>query len=640
MKKFTKFIWLGMALALLAAIVMPLAAQDTAADPGAGNGGVVIQTNIGDDPSTYNPLLGSDSSSSAVYGLMYPTLIAVNSLTLVSEPNLPFGMATGWEYDETGTLVTITLRQDMFWSDGTPITANDYLWSANAVRSGLTSSPRTNAFYQLDNGTVVGGPIHEITVVDDYTLQIRLGNVVTDEAGEVVLDENGKPQLTPNCDAINDVSFAGIVPAHIFEAAFGTDYAAMDADPYFFPRSESGEPATFGPFTDPFVEFGVQVSLLADQDFPDTQLGYVAPSEWIFQNVENTTVQYERFLAGDFTYISVSPNNQNDFRTHEGFQTLEYPENGYTYLAFNLADPNNPQPGVDADGNYIDQGMHPIFGDVNVRIALAHALDVLAMIGTRPEGDSPATGILEGNGYPSTTHNADFTPIDPGLSPREYNPELAMQMLEEAGWTDSDGNGVRECHGCLYATTVDAAYEGTDMAFELITNSSNLVRAAAGETIRLQLAEVGVQVNYQAIEFSTLITEFRAQQFDAVVLGWTGLYIPFTPGSEILNIFGSGGDTPGGGFNGMSYQNQEMEALLRQADSLPAAEDGSYPACDRAARDEMYNEALRMLYNNPPYVWLFSNNIMLAAQGTVENWDPVPFSPRENIDAWVVTIEN
>jgi peptide/nickel transport system substrate-binding protein len=309
-------------------------------------------------------------------------------------------------------------------------------------------------------------------------------------------------------------------------------------------------------------------------------------------------------------------------------------------MGFNLADPANPQPGLDAEGNYVEQGIHPIFGDANVRIAIAHALDVIGMIGTRPEGDNAATGILEGNGYPIATHNSQTSTIDPGVAPREYDPELAMQMLEDAGWTDSDGNGIRECHGCLYATTVDAAYEGHDLAFELITNSGNLLREAAGESIRLQLAEVGIQVDYQAIEFSTLITEARSQTFDAIILGWTGLYIPFTPGAEILSIFGAPGDAPGAGFNFMSLQNQEMEALINQADSLPAAADGSYPACDRATRDGMYAEVMRMLYENPPYVWLYTPNVMIAAQGSVENWDPVPFSPRQNMDAWNITIQN
>jgi peptide/nickel transport system substrate-binding protein len=633
MKRFSKFFWLGMALALIAAIVVPLAAQE--ADPGAGNGGTIVDSNIGDDPATFNPVIGNDATSSEVYSFMYPALIALDPVTLQPTPNAAQGMAASWEYDETGTVLTVNLRQDIFWSDGTPITSADYLWTANAVKSGLTSSPRTYVFYKLDDGTPAGGLVHEVTAPDEFTVVFRIGNVVTDETGAEVLDANGNPELKPNCDAILSVSDITPVPAHIFGPAFDGALPSMDDDPYFFPSTENG-PATFGPFTDPFIEFGVQVSLLADQNFPDTQLGYVAPGEWILQQVEDTTVEYERFLAGDYASIAISPDLQNEFRELEGYQTIEYPGNGYTFMGYNLADPNNPQPGRDETGALVEQGLHPIFGDARVRIAISHAVNVLEMIGTRPEGDTPATGILGGNGYPVAIHNhPGLSSVDPGLAPREFNPELAMSMLEEAGWVDSDGNGVRECQGCLYATEIDPAYEGTEMAFELLTNSGNRIREAVGETIRLQLAEVGITVNYQAIEFGTLVDELVGQQFDAIIIGWN-MGLPFAAGDSIRPLFYAASDQPTAGFGFSSYQNQAMEDLIDSADSLPAAEDGSYAACDQATRNEMYGEAMRMMYEDPSMLWLFAANVMVAAQGSLENFDPLPYSPAWNIDAWTV----
>jgi peptide/nickel transport system substrate-binding protein len=631
MKRFTKFIWLGMSLALLAAIVVPLAAQES--DPGAGNGGTVVEGNFGGDASTINPIIASDAVSSDVLSWFYPNVISLDDVTLLPTPMASDGMAASWEYDETGTVLTIHLREDLVWSDGTPMTSADYLWAVNATRSGLTSSARTSSFYQLDNGTVTDGVMHEVVALDDFTIQIRLGNVVTNEAGEAVMNADGQYELTPNCDAIYSVDDITPVPAHIFGPAFDENLASMDDDPYFFPRS--GEtPATFGPFTDPFIEFGVQVSLLADQNYPDAQLGYVAPAEWLQQNVENSTIEYERFVAGDFTVAEIPANNQNSFRELEGFQTIEYPQNGYTYMAYNMADPNNPQPGRDEAGNLIDQGIHPIFGDVRVRIAISHAVNVLEMIGSRPDGDTPATGILEGNGYPVAIHNhPGLSSVDPGLAVREYNPELANSMLEEAGWTDSDGNGVRECHGCLYATSVDAAYEGTEMSFELLTNSGNVIRESAGETIRAQLAEVGIVVNFQAIDFSALLDEFDGQQFDAIMIGWR-LGLPFSAGDSIRGLFSAGADIPGSGLNLASFQSQEMEDLVDAADTLAAAEDGSYGACDETVRNGMYAQAMQIMYDNPPYLWLFATNTMIAAQGSVENWDPLPYNAAWNITAW------
>src|SRR5690606_14762813 len=154
----------------------------------------------------------------------------------------------------------------------------------------------------------------------------------------------------------------------------------------------------------------------------------------------------------------------------------------------------------DENGNYIEQGLHPIFGDVRVRQAFAHGINVLEMIGTRPDGDNPATGILEGNGFPvaiadhpvfSSTRDL-YTEM--GVEVRAYDPELAASLLEEAGWVVGDGDGIRECAGCLYATEVDSSFEGSPLTFVLITNSGNNTREAIGETVKAQLAEVGFDV--------------------------------------------------------------------------------------------------------------------------------------------------
>lgn len=633
MKQFSKFLLLGVIVAALVVMIMPVGAQD--AD--AGEGGTVIYANLGDDPSTFNPIITSDTSSGQVSDWMYPEIIALDPITLTEVPGAPGGLAESWDYDETGTVLTIHLRQDMFWSDGVQITAADYLWAFNAVASGTTSSSRTYVMYELDDGTVSEGVVHSIEALDDFTVRVRLGNVVRDEEGNVILDADGNPELTVNCQAISDLNDIPVVPAHVYEAAFGMDYASMDSDPYFVPEGEDGM-ATFGQFTDPFIEFGVQVSLLADQGYVDAVSGQVTPGEWLFQNVEDQTVMYERFLAGDFTTIGVSADNQNSLRGDERFQIIEYPANGYTWMGYNMADPDNPQPGKDAEGNIVDQGVHPFFSDVRVRQAIAYGIDVISMIGSRPDGDNPATGILEGNGYPIATHNhpglssTDDELAELGVEPYPFNPERALELLNEAGWVDIDDDGILECQGCLYAET-HPEFEGEEFEFELLTNAGNNLREAAGETIRAQLGEIGIVVNFQAIEFGTLVDELLGQTFDAIIIGWN-LGLPFTP--DMKWNFGVAADRPGAGFNTGSYANVEFEELLDLANSLPAAEDGSYAACDPDARDILYAQAQQIVWEEQPYAFLFATNVMRAAQANVAGWDPLPYNYDWNIDSWSV----
>jgi len=610
MKQFTKILVVGIVLVFVAALALPAIAQE-------GAGGIIVESNTGGDPSTFNPILGSDTVSSDVYGWMYPSLIGIDPVTLNVAPNVKGALASGWEFDETGTEITVTLREDLTWSDGTPITADDYLWTFEAIRSGESSSPRTYIFAELADGSPEGGTIVSAEKIDDYTIKFVAGTVERDEDGNI-------SGVTPNCNALGDISIPTMVPSHIYSEAFGTDYASMDNAPFFVPEG------TFGEFADPFFEAGVQVSLIADQNFGvDAELGYVSPAEWVMISVADTNVAYESFLAGEVTVTGIPSQFQNTFRStveaEGGYQVFEYAQNGYTYMGYNTADPSNPQDGIDADGNLVDQGLHPLFGDVRVRQAFAQAVDIQAIIGTQPDGDTAATGILEGNGFAAVTHNSPVSWVDPELEPYAFDPAAAGALLDEAGWTDSDGNGIRECNGCLYATEVDPTYEGTEMSFVLETNAGNVVRERTGQTIREQLGEIGVVVDFQAIDFGTLVGNLRGQAGDAFIIGWS-LGLPFDPDGRWA--FSGGSDRVGAGFAFTSYDNPELNSLWEQATALPG--------CNQDERLGLYQEAMEILYTDQPYMFLFHSNVMAAAQAGVENYDPLPIFTQWNIDAWRV----
>lgn len=616
MKRIFRFGLLAASLALLGAVLMPISAQDASM---AGQGGTIVDANIGDDPSTFNPIDASDASSSAVWDWLYPAIIALDDKTLEETPGASDGLAESWSYDETGTILTIKLREGLTWSDGTPITAQDYIWSLDAVRSGVTSSPRTYVFYQLADGSVSGGSVFEYKAIDDYTLEIKLGQAVTDEAGEWT------GEVVASCTALSDLNDIAPVPAHVFGPKYGEDYSSMQDDPYFVGP-------TFGVFTDPYLEFGVQVSLLADQTYPDTQLGYVAPGEWIYRQVDNTNVMYERFLAGDFTAITVPPNKVAEFRAlneslpeGEKYQVIEYPRNGYIYMGYNVADPKNPQNGSDENGNPIDQGIHPIFGDVRVRQAIAYAVDLNALIGTKGENGQPGTGILQGNGVTVPTHNhPGLSWVDPGLDVYPFDVEKTAALLDETGWTDENGDGVRECTSCLYAEK-DPSFIGSPLQFTLYTNAGNLIREAYGESIKVALEQVGFIVDFQAIEFGTMLDRMDAQDYDAIIIGWS-LGLPFDPDSS--SFFGIGQDIVGSGFNAGSYYNPELEKLWEEARTLPG--------CDKEARAEIYKETMKILWEEQPYLWLYADPTVIAAQPNVENFDPLPYNASWNLDAWTI----
>ncbi len=585
-----KIVLLTLCLGLLAMLALPLAAQEWVETDGPGEGGQ-IYLNLGDsDPATFNPLITNDANSSSIAAWLYPSLFSINPQTGETEAGQPGTIATGWEYDESGTVLTVTLREDAFWSDGTQITANDLVWAADAILSGETSSPLTSAFETLADGTPAGGKIISIEAVDDFTLQYTFSQ-----------------QDCIAFESANDIPF---VPAHVFEELYGGNYAAMDENPRELPT------ATFGPFKDLEFEAGVRVSYLPDQDFPDSYLGYVSPTEFAYLIIPNTDIGVERFVAGELAISGIPGERQAEFEDNPDFQSYRASRLGYVFVALNQADPSNPEPGIDEEGNPVPQTPHPVLGDKLVRQAITMAVPVQDLI----------DGILGGQAVPVGTSTIPASwAYTPDLQ-YEYNLDAARELLTEAGWVDDDNDEStpRICQDCLYAREVDADFEGTPLTLRFRQPSGDSQNQLWAALFTSSLADVGIELDAQEVDWSSVfLPELVGQTFDMMVLAWS-FGLPVDP--DIQDIFGPENDVPGAGFNMVSYYNPEVIALNDAARTVPG--------CDLDTRRELYQEMQTIIHEDTPYFFLYVNNLLTAAQPDLVNWNPTDFSRTYSIDAW------
>ena len=334
MRNATKLLLLVM---LLGLFVLPALAQEP------GSGGAIIEPNFGDDIKNLNPIINTDGPSDDLIQLLYPKLIDHDPDTVAWAPGAGDGLATAWEISEDGTTYTFTLRDDWFWSDGTPVTATDLLWHYDAIQGGA-SSPNASL---RDN-------VESMEVPDDYTLVVKFRE--------------------SDCTALDTLNDFFAVPAHVWTEVFGTDYANMEDSDYNLNPTVTGAEFVFGNFRP-----GEQVTLLANPDFPNAEMGAVIPEGFIDKIVTDQVVQMEQFYAGELSWVpSVPQAARADARERADrgeIQIYEAPSISIRFLSFNLADPSNPQDGLDADGNPVDQGHHPILGDVRVRQALRYAME-------------------------------------------------------------------------------------------------------------------------------------------------------------------------------------------------------------------------------------------------------------------------
>lgn len=573
MKNLFKRVMMGATVLTVGALlVIPVAAQD---------GGIIIEGNAAGDVANMNPLLASDTASRRITALTNIGFLGVDVENAVIAPNTLGALVKDWTISEDGLVYTFNLRDDLSWSDGTAITSTDIIYAWDATKLGAEGVIDVAGAFVIDPTGETG--ILDVTAPDATTV------VVTFASAE--------------CTSLSSAAVLYPVPSHILPADIST---LDDAEYNLAPTVASG------PFLFSELRPGEQVALVANEGYTDALEGGVQSQGFIYRTVPDQNVSVEQFLAGELNLIdSPAVARRADIRATDS-QVYSFAGNIWDYMAFNLADPNNPQNAFDESGNPIDQGNHPIFGDVRVRQAIARAVNVEALISAAVfnEGARMTSFIIPA----SWAYNNDLPTIP-------FDVEAAQALLEEAGWVDADGNGVLEA-------TEDALYAepGTEFSFTLYTNQGNGRREAIGTLIQDQLSQVGINVDFQTIDFNTLLDILDSQTFDSIILGWRN---GFPDDPDATQLFTAQSDIVGSGSNFTSYNNARFTELNTLGNNVPG--------CDPAERAEYYYEMQEIMQEDLPYMWLFVQNGFYAAGADVGGFDPRPSQLLWNVDAWAVS---
>ena len=357
-----------------------------------------------------------------------------------------------------------------------------------------------------------------------------------------------------------------------------------------------------------------QIALSANPNWFEAPDDGVHLAGYILRSVPDQTMALEQFLVGETNLID-EPTAARRAELRQSaqdrlLQVYEYTGSRWTYFALNYADPSNPRDGLDADGNPVDQGHHPILGDVRVRQAIAKGIDVDAIVSAATLGEATRMNSFV---IPSSWAYAhDIPPIARDLG-------TARDLLEEAGWTDTDGDGMREAHGALYAE------EGRPLRFSLLVGAGVGAWESAGLLIKDQLAQIGIDVDVQSLDFSQLVAQVDAQTFDAVILGWVNSW-PDDP--DATQLFAASSDVIGAGANFTSWNNPQFMALNQEAKTVPG--------CDHAERAALYAEMQHIFQEDLPYIPLYAGRGFYAASNEIGGFAPYPNNLFWNAARWRV----
>ena len=226
----------------------------------------------------------------------------------------------------------------------------------------------------------------------------------------------------------------------------------------------------------------------------------------------------------------------------------------------------------------------PWFSDPRVRQAMNHAIDTEAV----------RKSFLLGLDRPTTCHfYLDSSACDRSLAPRSYDPARAAQLLDEAGWRDHDGDGVRD-------------KDGVPFRFTFLMNADSVFLDKLTPYLQQELHRLGVEMEIRKVDWAHFVQLVEEHQFDATSLRWGNTDVVQDPyeiwhSSQIKD-----------GSNYVLFKDPRADQLIEQARAV----------LDDARRNELYRKLGRLLYDEAPYTFLYSRPSLDAVSSRVRGIRP------------------
>lgn len=448
-------------------------------------------------------------------------------LSISPDGELHPGLATAWEPNADYSEFTFTLRQDVTFHDGTPFTAEAVKASFDHINSDAVLESGGKSLLQ-DHSYV------ETVVVDDYTVTVKFG-----ASYPLFLRDASRQWLSISSPAALEAS--------------GADYGR--------------NPVGTGPFK--FVQWDAQSQIVLERN-PDYNWGpefaaHQGPAnleQVVFRILPEAATRLTAFETGEVLIAGEPPALDAIALADSGAATIQ------TFA----------QPGVPAI-LMINATKAPT-DNVNVRKAMILAVNQEELAQTAfQELGLPATSVIS-----PTTWAYD----EGAASLYSYNPEEAARLLDEAGWVDADGDGVRE-------------KDGETLTIDWPDNPA--WSEAFNELLIGYLSEAGFDVQYRSMDDGAAYEELLAGNYTLVYMYWTR-----PDPSPLRYLFHSENANGGGAWT--NFVNEDLDNALADADTNT----------DEAAREQDYIAAQNIIMENALVLPMFTVNTSYITAPAVQGF--------------------
>ena len=530
------------------------------------------------DAKGLNPHASSDAEARKQYDNIYQGMIGYDCASMNPVPVLAKEMPIVTMLAK-GMEITYEIKPEAAWENGSPVTADDYIFS---LKSGVC--PKVTNEHEKQDLEIVTDVKVDPTNPKKFT-------VVLKEQYIKYLDATGNTvRVLPEYKFDPEKVLRKYTIAQLLDSK-----SAANSDPKItaFADFYNGEKANrdpnyvngSGPYKLEKWETGQRIILVKKDNWwgekykTTNQFFEANPKRLQFETINDfntaiTALQDEKLdeiyvtPAKDFIELDNSPKFKANFIKSEPNMLV------YAYLGLNTRD--------------------KILSDIKVRQALAHLVNVDQIIEKVQYGKAERVvgPILPAK---KNDYNADLKPYD-------FSVEKAKALLAEAGWKDSDGDGI-----------LDKVIDGkkTDFKIKYSFNQGNPTRETIGLLCQQMFKQVGIELTIGSMDWSLYQDELKKGNSQMFFGSW--IQDP-TPDDQ-KQIFHS--NSRNGGSNYAGWGNSVSDALIDQIRT----------EMDETKRGLLNKQLQKMLYDEVPNIFLYTQNFRNCIHKRFENLHEGPVYP-------------
>ena len=439
----------------------------------------------------------------------------------------------------------------------TEFTSRDVKFTFDCVLNPSVEAAHIRSYYEDPEATDQASKYKiKLTVVDDYTVKVKWT----------------KPYFLAET-----FTLAGfpIIPRHVYSVdkngePISFDFTSKEFAKGFNQHWANTKMCGTGPMMLEEWEQGTKMVLVRNPDYWGAPYYF---SRIMYRCIPNVNTSTQQGLQGDLDWAGITQKdkyiqckeNPNVVAGKVRPVDFEYP--GYRYIGYNLR--------------------RDLFKDKALRWALAHATPVRQIIDTVFEGLAvPVSGPFLPGSFSA----------DPEIKPVDYDLDKAREILAKAGWKDTNNNG-----------TVDKEINNVrvEARFDMVIFANSPTFKSVAEVYQENCRKIGVHVQITPAQWALMLQKLRKWEFDAAMVGWGA---GWERGDPFQIWHGSQADVPDSS-NHVGYRNDEVDKLIEELRET----------MDKDKQKELYHKIHRLIYDDQPYTFLFSEKATGVMNSRIKN---------------------